>query len=344
MAQDNIPKSVKDRIQEWEKKSQNMSNNPPKNMKPTVPPKPTSEQIKAWNEAHKKQTDLTTHSQALDDIFVDTLSPQVETQKPIIFSKPAPEQTKVPEETPKKQSNLTVKEKIEKFFKDHNIDTKDALIPEFSRYIELSGSMAGKRLDVTIKAYEQSLGRLIKQVGVPQKEFVSFIEDDLIKNHPHKDKFEKINQHYKLPEPPKLSDIIDNLRELVNNDDIAHLKQSRKHIEFKEKENNIIQIYDDNKHNPAAIDKVEAKLKEVGKWCEETTKMDNNPIWKNIGNFIKYSFTGDKAKAVFYKDAIKNSTQNTKKAIAEIQKSLTNPSPHSSNVPPSKNKGERYRS
>ncbi|WP_064428919.1 hypothetical protein [Rickettsia sp. Tenjiku01] len=57
------------------------------------------------------------------------------------------------------------------------------------------------------------LGRLIKQVGVPQKEFVSFIEDDLIKNHPHKDKFEKINQHYKLPEPPTLSDIIDNLRE-----------------------------------------------------------------------------------------------------------------------------------
>ncbi|MFV9930292.1 MAG: hypothetical protein AB8U82_05535 [Rickettsia endosymbiont of Haemaphysalis japonica] len=53
--------------------------------------------------------------------------------------------------------------------------------------------------------------------------------------------------------------------------------------------------------------------------------MDNNPIWKNIGNFIKYSFTGDKA-------------------IAEIQKSLTNPSPHSSNVPPSKNQGERYRS
>ena len=136
MAQDNIPKSGKDRIQEWEKKSKNMSNNPPKNTKPAVPPKPTSEQIKAWNEAHKKQTDLTTHSQALDDIFVDTLSPQVETQKPIIFSKPAPEQTKVPEETPKKQSNLTVKEKIEKFFKDHNIDTKDALIPEFSRYIE----------------------------------------------------------------------------------------------------------------------------------------------------------------------------------------------------------------
>ncbi|MCC8461632.1 MAG: hypothetical protein LN546_00195 [Rickettsia endosymbiont of Ecitomorpha arachnoides] len=342
MAQDNIPRSVKDRIKEWEKKS-NISDTPPKNTKPAVPPKPTPEKIKAWNEEHKKQTDLTTHSQALD-IFVDTTSPQVETQKPIIFSKPAPEQTKVSEETPKKQSNLTVKEKIEKFFKDHNIDTKDALIPEFSRYIELSGSMAGKRLDVTIKAYEQSLGRLIKQVGVPQKEFVSFIEDDLIKNHPHKDKFEKINQHYKLPEPPKLPDIIDNLRELVNSDDIiANLKQSRKHIEFKEKVNNLIQIYDDNKHNPAAITKVEAKLKEVGKWCEETTKMDNNPIWKNIGNFIKYSFTGDKAKAAFYKDAIKNSTQNTKKAIAEIQKSLTNPSPHSSK-PPSKNKGERYRS
>ncbi|WP_209445187.1 hypothetical protein [Rickettsia fournieri] len=119
------------------KKSKNMSNNPPKNTKPAVPPKPTSEQIKAWNEAHKKQTDLTTHSQALD-IFVDTPSPQVETQKPIIFSKPAPEQTKVPEETPKKQSNLTVKEKIEKFFKDHTIDTKDALILEFSRYIEAS--------------------------------------------------------------------------------------------------------------------------------------------------------------------------------------------------------------
>ncbi|EAA26442.1 hypothetical protein rsib_orf1300 [Rickettsia sibirica 246] len=38
------------------------------------------------------------------------------------------------------------------------------------------------------------------------------------------------------------------------------MKQSRKHIEFKEKVNNIIQIYDDNKHNPAAIAKVEAKL------------------------------------------------------------------------------------
>ncbi|AFB21003.1 hypothetical protein RCA_02150 [Rickettsia canadensis str. CA410] len=43
----------------------------------------------------------------------------------------------------------------------------------------------------------------------------------------------------------------------------------------------------------------------------------------------------------FYKDAIKNSTQNTKQAIAKIQKSLTNPSAHSSNVPPSnKHKGE----
>ncbi|MEY4463058.1 MAG: hypothetical protein RLZZ81_29 [Pseudomonadota bacterium] len=449
MKQDNIPKSVKDRIKEWENKT-NMSNNPPKNTKPAVPPKPTSEKIKAWDEGHKKQTDLTTHSQALN-IVVDAPSQQVETQKPIILSKPAPEQTKAPEETHKtqsnltvqekievffkdhnidtkdalipefsryidnagrkigdeankfiklyergleklikqvrvpqekfmdlmeelikdyphkdkfdrinqlyrdkskeqdysqneKQSNLTVKEKIEKFFKDHNIDTKDALIPEFSRYIELSKSMEGKRLDVTIKAYEQSLGRLIKQVGAPQKEFISFIEDDLIKNHPHKDKFEKINQHYKLPEPPKLSDIIDNLRELVNSDDIiANLKQSRKHIEFKETVNNLIQIYDDNKHNPAAIAKVETKLKEVGKWCEETTKMDDTPIWKNIGNFIKYSFTGDKTKAAFYKDAIKNSTQNTKKAIAEIQKSLTNPSSHSSNVPP-KNKGERYRS
>ena len=30
MAQDNIPKSVKDRIQEWGKKSKNMSNNPKK--------------------------------------------------------------------------------------------------------------------------------------------------------------------------------------------------------------------------------------------------------------------------------------------------------------------------
>ncbi|MGL4226732.1 MAG: hypothetical protein ACRCRR_03900 [Rickettsia sp.] len=342
MAQDNIPKSVKDRVKEWENKT-NMSNNPPKNTKPAVPPKPTSEQIKAWDEGHKKQTDLTRHSQALD-IFVDTTSPQVETKKPIILSKPAPEQIKAPEETHTPQSNLTVKEKIEKFFKDHNIDTKDALIPEFSRYIELSGSMAGKRLDVTVKAYEQSLGRLIKQVGVPQKEFISFIEDDLIKKHPHKDKFENINQHYQLPEPPKLSDIIDNLRELVNSDDIiANLKQSRKHIEFKEKVNHIIQIYDDNKHNPSAIAKVAAKLKEVGTWCEETTKMDNTPIWKNIGNFIKYSFTGAKTKAAFYKDAIKNSTQNTKKAIAEIQKSLTNPSSHSSNVPP-KNKGERYRS
>ncbi|GAA5252389.1 hypothetical protein [Candidatus Rickettsia kedanie] len=113
--------------------------------------------------------------------------------------------------------------------------------------------MAGKRLDVTVKAYEQSLGQLINQVVVHQKAFVSFIEDELIKNHPHKDKFEKINQHYKLPEPPKLSDIINNLRELVNSDDIiANLKHSRKHIEFQEKVNNLIQIYDDNKHNPAA--------------------------------------------------------------------------------------------
>ncbi|MCZ6910507.1 MAG: hypothetical protein O7C56_06065 [Rickettsia endosymbiont of Ixodes persulcatus] len=152
MAQDNIPKSVKDRIKEWEEKT-TMSNNPLKNTTPAVPPKPTSEQIKAWDEAHKKQTDLTAHSQALN-IVVDTPSPQVETQKPIIFSKPAPEQIKVPEETHKKQSNLTVQEKIEKFFKDHHIDTKDAFVPEFSRYIELSGSMAGKRLDVTVKAYE----------------------------------------------------------------------------------------------------------------------------------------------------------------------------------------------
>ncbi len=465
MAQDNIPKSVKEKIKEWEKKS-NMSNNPPKNTKPTVPPKPTSEKIKARDEGHKKQTYLTTHSQALD-IFVDTTSPQKgqeakhvnptiitqqqkiarttqhdnAPQKPTISPNSTSEQEKrgairsfltnssielhdfgvedlfhyvsstkntqnpnrvnsiintydrtlsnivkaidvnnreqfmnlmenlieehphkdkferinrlykdithsqiASEETHKPQSNLTVKEKIERFFKNHNIDTKDALIPEFSRYIELSGSMAGKRLDVTVKAYEQSLGRLIKQVEVPQKEFISFIEDDLIKNHPHKDKFEKINQHYKLPEPPKLSDIIDNLRELVNSDDIiANLKQSSKHIEFKEKVTNIIQIYDDNKHNPSAIAKVETRLKEVGKWCEETTKMDNTPIWKNIGNFIKYSFTGDKTKAAFYKDAIKNSTQNTKKAIAEIQKSLTNPSSNSSSVPP-KNKGERYRS
>ncbi|AFB23745.1 hypothetical protein RPL_04465 [Rickettsia rickettsii str. Colombia] len=30
------------------------------------------------------------------------------------------------------------------------------MIPEFSHYIALSGSMAGKRLDVTIKAYEQA--------------------------------------------------------------------------------------------------------------------------------------------------------------------------------------------
>ncbi|WP_424492214.1 hypothetical protein ACE5D9_02415 [Rickettsia sp. 2024-CO-Wats] len=59
---------------------------------------------------------------------------------------------------------------------------------------------------------------------------------------------------------------------------------------------------------------------------------------------LKYSFTGDKAKAAFYKYAIKNSTQNTKKAIAEIQKSLTNPTPHSSNVPPSQHQGERYKS
>ena len=284
MAQDNIPKSV-------------MSNSPQK---------PTSDQIKAWNEAHEKQNDLTTHSQALD-ISVDAPSSQVGIQEPVVFSKPSTtEQAKVPEAVHKKQSNLTVQEKMEQFFQDYNIDTKDAFIPEFSRYIELSNDMKGKRLDVIVKAYEQSLRRLITEVGVPQKEFISFIEDDLIKNHPHKDKFEKINQHYKLPEPPELSDIIDNLRELVNNDDIiAHLKQSRKHIEFKEKVNNIIQIYDDNKHNPAAITKVEAKLKEVGKWCEETTKMDNNPIWNNIGNFIKYSFTGDKAKAAFYKDAIK---------------------------------------
>ncbi|WP_025999566.1 hypothetical protein [Rickettsia australis] len=120
-----------------------MSDTPPKNTKPAVPPKPTPETIKTWSEEHKKQTDLTTHSQALD-IFVDTPSPQVETQKPIIFSKPVPEHTKVPEETPKKQSNLTVQEKIEQFFKNHNIDTKDAFIPEFSRYIELSNSMAGE--------------------------------------------------------------------------------------------------------------------------------------------------------------------------------------------------------
>ena len=50
-------------------------------------------------------------------------------------------------------------------------------------------------------------------------------------------------------------------------------------------------------------------------------------------------------KDAFYKDAIKNSTQNTKQAIAKIHKSLTNLSAHSSNVPPSnKNKGEKYRS
>ncbi|MCC8418322.1 MAG: hypothetical protein LN590_01615 [Rickettsia endosymbiont of Glossina mortisans submortisans] len=61
MAQDNIPKSVKDRIKERENKT-NMSDTPPKNTKLAVPPKPTPEKIKAWNEEHKKQTDLTTLS------------------------------------------------------------------------------------------------------------------------------------------------------------------------------------------------------------------------------------------------------------------------------------------
>ncbi|GAA5252390.1 hypothetical protein [Candidatus Rickettsia kedanie] len=116
MAQDNMPKSVKDRIKEWDNKT-NTSDTPPKKIQNRL----FLQNLLLRKSRHgtrniKKQTDLTTHSQALD-IFVDTPSPQVETQKPIIFSKPFPERTKVPEETPKKQSNLTVQEKIEKFFK-----------------------------------------------------------------------------------------------------------------------------------------------------------------------------------------------------------------------------------
>jgi len=158
-------------------------------------------------------------------------------------------------------------------------------------------------------------------------------------------------QASEFSEKERLSNIINSLKGLSNNTEIiGGLKQSRKHIEFKEQVKDIIESYnldsskvDSNIIKLTTIPMVKAKLKELDKWCEETAKIDNAPIWRNIGNFIKHSLTGNKDKANLYKDAIKNASQNTNNAINIIKESINNPSFSSNVPPPNKNKGERYR-
>ncbi|MGX6959816.1 MAG: hypothetical protein ACIPMY_00850 [Rickettsia endosymbiont of Pentastiridius leporinus] len=170
--------------------------------------------------------------------------------------------------------------------------------------------------------------------------------------HGQKPSYEPEEQPDKSSENKELSYIINNLRELLKNKDIIdNLKQSRKHVEFKKRVEDIIETYTSDKIPLTMKERqkltttpiVEAKLNELNKWCEQTIETEKSVFWKNIGNFIKYSITGNKDKANFYKDAIKNSVQNTKKAIDTIKESISNPTFSSTTPLPNKNQGVRGR-
>ncbi len=139
----------------------------------------------------------------------------------------------------------------------------------------------------------------------------------------------------------RLHSIISTLQELSTNTEIkANLKQTRHHKEFEEKVADIIETYNrklDHIHSSikesqklTTLPIVEAKLKELDKWCEEPTKTDKTLIWKNIGNVIKHSLKaikniGNKVyndefeKVRYYINAVKNAKQNTKAAKEEVR-------------------------
>ncbi|HJD61775.1 MAG TPA: hypothetical protein LFV90_06615 [Rickettsia endosymbiont of Columbicola hoogstraali] len=139
----------------------------------------------------------------------------------------------------------------------------------------------------------------------------------------------------------RLHGIISTLKELSTTEEIkANLKQTRHHKEFEEKVTDIIETYNRKlDHIDPSIKEsqkltvlpiVEAKLKELDKWCEEPIKTDTTLIWKNIGNVIKHSlkaiknignkgYTDEIEKVRYYMKAVKNAQKNTKEAKEEVR-------------------------
>ncbi|HJD65018.1 MAG TPA: hypothetical protein LFW10_02545 [Rickettsia endosymbiont of Diachasma alloeum] len=138
----------------------------------------------------------------------------------------------------------------------------------------------------------------------------------------------------------RLHGIISILKELSTDEEVkANLKQTRHHKEFEEKVADIIKIYNGESTQDhhikgqkglITVPMVEAKLKELDKWCEEPMKTDKTLIWKNIGNVIKHSlkaiknignkeYTDEIDKVHYYMKAVKNAKQNTKEAKEEIR-------------------------
>jgi len=283
---DNIPKSVKDRIKEWEEWTGkiNTSNKPLKNTKPA----PTPEQIKAWEEEHKHHT-LQPSSQ--EDQHQDGPPPYTKHQEHTL---------------------------IEPSSSSDQYDPP----PPYAKYQTLIHGQG------RLPSYEEHSQHTL-------------VQSSNINNQGQYQAPPLPPSYNESTRPDRIHSIIDNLEVLATNDDIiANLKQSRKHDVFREKVQDIIKTYD--KQGKQDITSVDIKLKELEKWCEETTKMDNTPIWKNIGNFIKNSLIGNKDKAKFYKDSITNSAKNTEKAIKVIKNSISEPFSYST-PPQPKNTRERSR-
>lgn len=263
-------------------------------------------------------------------------------------------------------SSTNISEEIGEFFKEHNIDSTNALIPELSRYITLTHNSTNKeRNDNIIKAYDQTIGRMTKEnfLGEHTEEFLSLI-NELVEGHRHQERFTAVNKKYTpIKETPEKI-IIDNLKELLEDITVVSgFKQSDHYKEFEEKINDIITTYNNSKLNPDIVQQhkasplpiIKAKLIELDKWCEETAKKDNSQVFKNIGKVIKHSLkavasliTGD-TKAFkteidnirLHIDGIKNANKNTIDAIKKVQnfvKEYASSKEQSPTKQPSKNK------
>lgn len=165
-------------------------------------------------------------------------------------------------------------------------------------------------------------------------------EEDKI-NANRQEKQDALQKTFADIQEQRLHGIISTLKELSTDEEVkANLKQTRHHKEFEEKVTNIIETYNRKlDHIDPSIKEsqkltvlpiVEAKLKELDKWCEEPTKTDKTLLWKNIGNVLKHSlkaiknignkeYTDELQKVRYYMKAVKNAKQNTKEAKEEVR-------------------------
>lgn len=171
---------------------------------------------------------------------------------------------------------------------------------------------------------------------------------------PNKDSFTRLEKYKsiedilskELAEERRIPIIINNLKELLQDEIIENLRQTQNYKAFTAKVTDIINTYDQKD-----IVSVKHKLRDLNSWCDKIVNNNESHVLRNFSKVVKHviqailnasnktAFEKEKRKINFYLDAMKNAKQNISAAAARIKENMVKTPTFASQNLKSKNVG-----